>query len=164
MSISELCQAAVSESDDTAANLLIKKLGGPQVVTDFARSIGDQDFRLDRTEPTLNSAIPGDPRDTTTPESMTQSLNKVLLGNILAPTQRELLKTWLKDNILGDKRIRAGVPKTWTVGDKTGTGEYGTTNDIGIIWPPGSAPIILTIYFAQDKKDAAHREDVLAAC
>jgi len=163
MTISDLCAAAVSDSDDTAANLLIKKLGGPQEITTFARSIGDQDFRLDRIEPALNSAIPGDLRDTTTPHSMTQDLNKILLGNIPGPAQIKLLETWLKNCSTGDKRIRTAVPKSWTVGDKTGTGDYGTTNDIGIIWPPGCKPILLTIYFAQPEPNSPPRDDVIAS-
>jgi len=163
MTVSDLCSAAVSESDDTAANLLIRKLGGPQTITAFARSIGDQDFRLDRIEPVLNSAIPGDPRDTTTPHAMTQDLNKILLGNILGPSQIKLLETWLKNCSTGDKRIRASVPKFWTVGDKTGSGDYGTTNDIGIIWPPGCKPILITAYLAQNKQDAPHQDAVIAS-
>ena len=146
-----------------SANLLIRKLGGPQEVTAFARSIGDQYFRLDRIEPALNSAIPGDPRDTTTPDAMTQNLNKILLGDILGPAQIKLLETWLKNCSTGDKRIRAAVPKSWTVGDKTGTGDYGTTNDIGIIWPPGCKPILLTIYFAQPEPNSPPRDDVIAS-
>ena len=162
MTISELCAAAML-SDNTAINLLIKKLGGPEAVTAFAHSIGDNAFRLDRIEPELNSAIPGDLRDTSTPAAMTKSVQRLALGNSLATPQRELLQAWLKSNTTGGSRIRAGVPKGWVVGDKTGTCDYGTTNDIGIIWPPKSPPIVVAIYFTQNKKEAAPRDDIIAS-
>jgi len=163
MIISELCEAAITRSDNTAMNLLMKKLGGPEAVTSFAHSIGDNKFRLDRYEPELNSAIPGDLRDTTTPKAMTESLNKLAFGNALGLTQQDQLLAWLKSNTTGVARIRAGVPNGWLVGDKTGTGSYGTTNDIGIIWPPKGSPIVVAIYFTQNKKDAAPRDDVIAS-
>lgn len=162
MTIAELCKAALTQSDNLAANLLLKKLGGPQVVTAFARSIGDKEFRLDRMEPTLNTAIPGDLRDTTAPQSMAIDLQHILLGNILAPSQRHLLQTWLKGNTTGNGQIRAAVPKGWIMGDKTGHGDYGTTNDIGIIWPPHCSPIVVAVYFTQNKKYAMSRNDVIA--
>ncbi|NNM59464.1 MAG: class A beta-lactamase [Legionellales bacterium] len=164
MSVSDLCEAATTQSDDTAANLLMKQVGDPQAVTAFARSIGDNTFRLDRWEPELNTAIPGDLRDTTTPEAMTISLQKLVFGNALALPQREQLQTWLKGTTTGHFRIRAGVPKGWIVGDKTGGGnDYGVTNDIGVIWPPHCSPIVVTIFFTQNKKDAPHREDIVAS-
>jgi beta-lactamase class A len=164
MTISELAGAAVTQSDSTAINLLVRKLGGPAAITAFAYSIGDNTFRLDRWEPELNAAIPGDIRDTTTPAAMAKSLRTLVLGNVLAPSQREQLKAWLKDNATGNFRIRAGTPQGWIVGDKTGGGgSYGITNDIGIIWPPHCPPIVVTIYLAQNKKDAARREDILAS-
>jgi len=162
MTIGELCAAAMMYSDDTAINLLMKKLGGPAVVTAFARSIGDNTFRLDRWEPALSDAIPGDLRDTTTPKAMEKSLQRLVLGNTLALPQRQQLQTWLKENTTGNARIRAGVPKGWVVGDKTGTGDYGTTNDIGIIWPPKCSPIVVAIYFTQNKKDATPRDEIIA--
>lgn len=161
MTISELCAAAML-SDNTAANLLMKKLGGPEAVNAFARSIGDSTFRVNRWEPELNTAIPGDLRDTSTPAAMEKSLQEVTLGDALALPLRKQLQGWFKSNTTGDSRIRAGVPKGWIVGDKTGTCAYGTTNDIGIIWPPKSPPIVIAIYFTQNKKDAAPRDDVIA--
>jgi beta-lactamase class A len=163
MSIAQLCEATIQYSDNAAANLLMKKLGGPQSVTDFLRSIGDSKFKLDRWEPELNSAIPEDSRDTSTPNAVEKSLRQVLLGDTLGQFQRELLKTWLKGNTTGDARIRAGVPTDWTVGDKTGTCSYGTTNDIGIIWPSHGEPIIVAIYFTQKEKDAAPKNEVIAS-
>lgn len=163
MSIAELCAAAIDYSDNAAANFLMKKLGGPNAVTAFARSIGDTTFRLDRWEPALNTAIPGDLRDTSTPLAMQHSLQQLALGKALAKPQREQLLAWLKGNTTGNLRIRAGVPKGWVVADKTGSGDYGTTNDIGIIWPPKCHPIVLAIYFTQKKKDAVPRDDVIAS-
>lgn len=163
MTISELCAAAITQTDNTAMNLLMKNLGGPSAVTAFARSIGDNTFRLDRWETQLNSAIPGDLRDTSTPTAMEKSLQQLTIGNALPLSQQKQLQTWLKNSVTGNSRIRAGVPKDWIVGDKTGGGEYGTTNDIGIIWPPKSAPIIVAIYFTQNKKAAPARDDVIAS-
>jgi beta-lactamase class A len=163
MTIGELCAAAIDYSDNAALNLLLKTVGGPTAVNSFARSIGDNTFRLDRWEPKLNSAIPGDLRDTSTPAAMASSLQQLALGNILELPQRTQLQTWMKNNTTGNARIRAGAPKGWLVGDKTGTGDYGTTNDIAVIWPPNSPLIVVVIYFTQNKKDAAPRDDVIAA-
>lgn len=166
MTIAELCKAAIQRSDNTAANLLIKIVGGPAAVTAFARSIGDPQFRLDRMETALNSAIPGDPRDTSTPAAMARSTQALTLGTVLPPAQREQLQIWLKGNETGAKRIRAGVPSDWQVGDKTGSGDYGTANDLAILWPLASTnrkPVIVAIYHTQAREDANMREDVIAA-
>ncbi|WP_371865903.1 class A beta-lactamase [Duganella qianjiadongensis] len=162
MTVAALCAATLQYSDNTAANLLIQQLGGVAAVTAFARSIGDQAFRLDRMETQLNTALPGDLRDTTTPAAMAESLNRLVLGDALAPLARKQLKDWLLGNTTGDTRIRAGVPSGWLVGDKTGTGDYGSTNDIGIIWPPGKAPIVLAVYYTQQGKDDKARSEVIA--
>lgn len=163
MSVIELCQAALDYSDNTAMNLLLKVVGGTKAVTSYARSIHDNKFRLDRWEPDLNTAIPGDTRDTTTPAMMAASLQRLTLGNLLASPQREQLQVWMKNNTTGNTKIRAGVPQGWIVGDKTGNGQYGTTNDIGIIWPPKCPPIVIAIYLTQNKKDAVKREDIIAS-
>lgn len=163
MTISDLCAAAIEYSDNLAINLLIKKLGGLSAVTNFARSIDDNIFRLDRWEPELNSGVPGDKHDTTTPAAMRTSIQKLVLGNALASPQREQLQIWLTNNTTGNARIRAGLPKNWIVGDKTGTGDYGTTNDIAIIWPPHCKPIVMAIYVTQNKKSAPARDDVIAS-
>ncbi|MNO87613.1 Beta-lactamase [compost metagenome] len=162
MTVAELCAAAIQYSDNTAANLLMKLLGGPSAVTAFARGIGDTALRLDRWETELNSALPGDPRDTTTPAAMAHSVQALVLGDSLSKAQREQLQVWLKGNTTGAKRIRAGVPEPWQVGDKTGTGDYGTTNDVGVIWPVTSGPIVLTVYYTQKDADARPRDDVIA--
>ena len=162
MSVSELCAATLQISDNTAANLLLELMGGPEAVTTFARSIGDGAFTLNRWETELNSAIPGDIRDTTTPAAMEKSLGLLVLGDVLGPPQREQLQLWLKGNTTGAASIRAGVPQGWIVGDKTGSGSYGTTNDIAVLWPPSGAPVVLAIYFTQNEKDAPTRKDILA--
>lgn len=163
MTVAQLCAAALQYSDNTAANLLMKLLGGPSVVTAFARAMGDNEFRLDRWEPELNTAIPDDPRDTSTPAAMARSLQLLTLGTVLAPPQRERLRRWLDGNTTGAAKIRAGVPGDWLVGDKTGSGDYGATNDLALLRPPGRSPIIVAAYFTQQDKDAPSRNDVLAS-
>lgn len=165
MTVAELCAAALQYSDNTAANLLMKMLGGPSAVTAFARSIGDAEFRLDRWETELNTAIPGDARDTSTPAAMAGSLQRLALGDALGGAERDRLVHWMRGNTTGAARIRAGVPADWQVADKTGSGDYGTANDVAVAWPPGKPPLVLAIYFTQrgkDAKDAAYRNDVLA--
>lgn len=163
MTLAELSAAALQYSDNTAMNKLIALSGGPAGVTKFARSTGDDTFRLDRTEPALNSAIPGDERDTTSPLAMAISLRNLTLGNALDKPQRTQLIKWMKGNTTGTASIRAGLPTSWIVGDKTGSGDYGTTNDIAVIWPENRAPLILVTYFTQPEKNAKPRKDVLAS-
>ncbi len=162
MTIAQLCAAALQYSDNTAANLLLREIGGPAALTDFARSTGNNSFRLDRWETQLNTAIPSDSRDTATPEAMARSLRQFTLGNALAPDSRAQLIEWLRGNTTGDKRIRAAVPPDWPVGDKTGSGDYGTANDIAVIWPPNRAPIVLAIYTTRHQAEAK-RDDKLIA-
>jgi beta-lactamase class A len=146
MTLGALCAAAIEQSDNTAGNLLLDAIGGPSGLTNFARELGDNMTRLDRNEPELNSAIPGDERDTTTPAAICSDMQRLLLGNALSEASRRQLEEWLQHNETGGLMIRAGVPKTWTVGDKTGRGANGATNDIAIIRPPGHAPILVAIY------------------
>ena len=146
MTLGGLCAAAIEQSDNTAGNLLLDTIGGPVGLTNFARSVGDEMTRLDRKEPELNSAIPGDERDTTTPAAMCSDMQRIVLGNALSESSRHQLEDWLQHNETGPLMIRAGVPKTWTVGDKTGRGANGATNDIAVIRPLGSAPILIAIY------------------
>ena len=163
MSFQALGRASITLSDNTATNLIIKWLGGPEAVTSFARSIGDERFALNRYEPELNSAIPGDYRDTSTPLAQATSLRQLVLGQILDFKTRQLLKLWLIDNATGDKRIRAGAPKNWVVGDKTGTcGSFGAIGDIGVIWPKKDAPMIIAIYFTGKNKHDQSSDVVIA--
>jgi beta-lactamase class A len=163
MSVEELCEAAMIFSDNTAANLLLASLGGPSELTSYIRSIGDRVTRLDGIEPTLNEAIPGDPRDTTTPSAMLSNLHKLVLGTVLSDSSKDQLTKWLIGNKTGAKRLRAGLPSGWKVGDKTGSGERGSTNDVGIIWPPERAPILLSIYLTETPAESEHRNATLAA-
>jgi beta-lactamase class A len=163
MTLSDICEAAMTLSDNTAGNLILASLGGPQGITQFARSLGDTVTRLDRTETALNEAIPGDPRDTTTPNAMAEHLRKLVLGDVLSPASKEKLTKWLLGNKTGDTRMRAHLPEGWRVGDKTGSGERGTTNDVGVIWPPGRAPIVLAIYLTETTAHPNARNGALAA-
>ncbi|MDN7932974.1 PEN family class A beta-lactamase, Bcc-type [Burkholderia metallica] len=163
MTVAALCEAAIQYSDNSAANLLLKMLGGPSAVTAYARSIGDDTFRLDRWETELNTALPGDPRDTTTPAAMAASMRVLMVGDALPPAQRAQLVAWMRGNKVGDKRLRAGVPAGWTVADKTGTGDYGTTNDAGVVWSPSRTPIALAVYYTQARADARAKDDVIAS-
>jgi beta-lactamase class A len=162
LSIGELCEAAMTLSDNTAANLLLDSFGGPEALTAYLRSIHDLTTRLDRREPELNEAAPGDPRDTTTPVAMLAILHWMIFQNTLSPSSRQQLTAWLVANKTGDKRLRAGVPQGWRVGDKTGTGGNNTTNDIAVFWPTSRAPIVVTAYYAESRADGDTREKVLA--
>jgi beta-lactamase class A len=146
MTLSALCAAAIEQSDNTAGNLLLNAIGGPAGLTNFVRTLGDRVTRLDRIEPELNSAIPGDERDTTTPAAICSDMHRLLLDDALSEASRRQLEDWLQRNETGGSMIRAGVPKNWIIGDKTGRGSNGATNDIAIMRPPGRAPILLAIY------------------
>jgi beta-lactamase class A len=163
MTISDLCAAVLEWSDNSAANLLLKALGGPEALTLWLRSTGDPVTRLDRNEPTLNTALPGDPRDTTSPAAMRTTLARLLLGPSLSAASRARLEAWMVASQTGFKRLRAGLPADWTCGDKTGTGDNGTVNDIAILRPPGRAPILACVYVTgaqapTDVVEAAHAE------
>ena len=162
MPLGDLCEAAVTMSDNTAANLLLATFGGPKGLTAYARSIGDRVTRLDRNEPALNEATPGDPRDTTSPTAMLTTMKTLLLGSALTPASREKLTAWLVANKTGNARLRAGIPAGWRVGDKTGTGNHGATNDIGILFPPNRKPILVAAYLTESNTATAVREGVLA--
>lgn len=165
MRVAELCAATLQTSDNSAANFLMKILGGPQAVTAYARSIGNEVFQLERWETELNSAIPGEVRDTTSPEATVKSLYGLLLGTSLPAAQRQQLDTWMRGNTTGDKRIRAGVPAGWKVADKTGSGAYGSVNDIGVAYPSGdaTAPLVIAIYYTREQKDAPINQDIITA-
>jgi beta-lactamase class A len=162
MTIEALCRAALQYSDNTAANMLIAQAGGPAALTAFAQSIGVTEFRLDRWETELNTAIPGDLRDTATPEAMAHALQILTLADALPAPQREQLQSWMRGNTTGAHRIAAGVPAGWQVGDKTGTGDYGTANDLAIIWPPSHKPLLVAVYSTQRDPDAKPSDDVIA--
>jgi beta-lactamase class A len=163
MTVAELCEAAVAHSDNAAANLLVARLGGPPQITAFARTLGDPVTRLDRVEPGLNEGHARDVRDTTTPGAMARNLQALALGKALSSASRDQLVAWLVGSKTGDTRIRAGVPAGWRVGDKTGTGNNGTANDIAVIWPPQRAPVIVTVYLTQAKVPVDMQNATIAA-
>jgi beta-lactamase class A len=159
MTVSALCEAAITVSDNTALNLLLQVLGGPAAATAFARTLGDQVTRHDRTEPELNVGAPGDERDTSTPAQMATDLRALVLGD--APG-RDLLTGWLKANTTGGKQIRAGVPAGWVVGDKTGSGFEGERNDIAVVWPPGRAPLVVTVFTVPSDPKSTRGVEIIA--
>ncbi|MDP2357865.1 MAG: class A beta-lactamase [Beijerinckiaceae bacterium] len=162
MSVSQLCAAAMTLSDNTAANLLFASFGGPAGLTKFVRALGDYVTRSDRIEPELNEATPGDLRDTSTPRAFARTMRKLLVEDGLSASSRAQLTQWLLDNKTGDDRLRAGLPTDWRVGDKTGTGEHNTTNDVAILWPPDRAPLIAVVFYAEADATLAQRNAILA--
>ena len=163
MTLAEICEAAITLSDNTAGNLQLAAIGGPEGLTAFARTLGDQVTRLDRIETELNEATPGDPRDTTTPAAMTENLRKLVLGDALSTKSRAQLKNWLIGSKTGDTRLRAGVPADWIVGDKTGTGGRGSNNDVGIFWPLNRAPLVVSAYLTECSAPMEQRNAAIAA-
>lgn len=162
MTVDALAAATTAWSDNTADNLLLALLRGPEGWTRYARSLGDSVSRLDRIEPALNTAIPGDPRDTTSPAAMVRNLDVVLLGKALSAASRSRLETWMLDSTITGTLLRAGMPKGWRVADKSGAGENGTRNDIGMITRPGAAPLLAAVYYTQAPGDRTTHDRVLA--
>lgn len=148
MTVGDLARAIVTVSDNTAANLLLARIGGPGAFTEYVRSLGDAVTRLDRDEPGLNGNVAGDPRDTTTPRAMVGLMRRVLCGDALSPAGRERLLGWMRACETGRERLRAGLPPEWDVGDKTGTGRRGAANDVAVAVPPGRAPILVAAYLS----------------
>lgn len=148
-SLRELCRAAVSVSDNTAANLALNAIGGPPSFTTFMRSMGDNETHLDRLEPELNEANPGDARDSTTPLAAARSLQKLLLGDVLSTTARTELTQWMLDDQVADTLLRAGIPKDWRIADKSGAGGHGSRSIIAVIWPPERSAVVIAIYITQ---------------
>jgi beta-lactamase class A len=162
MTLGALCQAAIEQSDNTAANLILQTVGGPNGVTQFARSLGDKTTRLDRMEPELNISMPGDERDTTSPAAMCNDLARLFMTSLLSEKSRELLQTWLLNNETGATLIRAGVPKDWRVGDKTGRSGQGEMNDVAVLYPPSGAQIFVSIYVAAPSISDEKRSEIIA--
>lgn len=159
MTLAELCKATLTTSDNTAANLILASYGGPEALTRYARSLGDEVTRLDRIEPELNES--SGELDTSTPRAMLQTMRKLVLGDALSVKSRDLLQQWMLDNTTGGKRLKAGLPKDWRIGDKTGTNST-DANDIGVIWPPGRAPLLVTAYLANSAVSTTKRDATLA--
>ena len=161
MSLAALCEAAITTSDNAAANLILDSYGGPAALTAYLRTLGDSVTRLDRREPELNLKHPDEPMDTTTPRAMVMNLHKLVLGDALSAASRALLTKWLEGNTTGGKRLRAGLPDTWRVGEKTGTFQS-DANDSGVVWPPERAPLIVSAYAADSPVDSAAKDATLA--
>ncbi|MET9662305.1 class A beta-lactamase [Streptomyces sp. NPDC006510] len=163
MSLSALCDAAVRYSDNTAANLLLDRLGGPRGLDAVLAGLGDDVTRMEHSEPELNRWYPGDVSDTSTPRALARDLRAFVLGDVLGTGERAQLTKWLRTNKTGDELIRAGMPKNWVIGDKTGSGgTYGTRNDIAVVWPPDSAPIVVAILSNRGKEDAEYDNELIA--
>ncbi|NYT85227.1 class A beta-lactamase [Pollutimonas harenae] len=161
MTLAELCHATITTSDNTAANLMHRSYGGPQALTQFIRSLGDTVTRHDRYEPELNKPNASEPMDTTSPNAMTSTLNTLLFGTALKPESRQLLQSWLKANTTGDRRLRAGIPPNWIVGEKTGTASIGA-NDAGFVQAPGGAAVIASVYLETDAIAGPERDQIIA--
>lgn len=161
MKVSELCEATLKVSDNTADNLLITLLQGPPAVTAFARTLGDNTTRLDRLEPDLNVGAPGDERDTTKPPVFASDLHEVTLGESLDAAGRELLVNWMKSSTTGLDLVRGSLPKGWVAADKSGSGAHGEVNDVAVVWPPNHAPLVFTAFTAPtDPQSTAGRATI----
>jgi beta-lactamase class A len=147
----DVCHAAVSYSDNTAANVVFDAIGGPTGFTSYMRSIGDEKTRLDRKEPELNEATPGDVHDTTTPNAIVNSLRKILLGDVLSVSSRAELTQWMLTDQVAGALLRASLPSDWKIADKTGAGGYGSRSIVAVIWPPSKQPLVVGIYVTQTK-------------
>ena len=165
MTLGALCEAAITLSDNTAANLVldaIDAIDGPAGLTRFLRGSGDNVTRLDRREPALNEATPGDPRDTTTPDAILETLRELLFGDTLTEPSRRQLLQWMKDDQVADALLRAGIPDDWTIGDKTGSGGHGSRAIIAVMWPPQRGPILAAIYITETDATLEQRNAAIA--
>jgi beta-lactamase class A len=164
MTLGQIAEAALTQSDNTAGNYLLREIGGPQAITALARDVGDESTRLDRWETELNTAFRGDPRDTTTPDGLAQGVRALLLEDALDAASRDRLLDWMRSSKTSDKRMRAGLPPGWTAADKTGGGGFGTANDAGVVWSPQGDPIVLTILTDSltDQEDAQGNNQAIA--
>ncbi|MGQ4511718.1 class A beta-lactamase [Streptomyces sp. DW26H14] len=162
MTLRALIDAALRYSDNTAANLLLGQLGGPHGLQQALRDVGDSTTHVDRTEPDVNTAVPGDVRDTSTPRALGTDVRRFVLGDLLTSDRRKQLTDWMLHNTTGGPYIRAGVPTGWKVGDKTGNGDYGSRNDIGVAWPPHGDPVVIAVLSERGHKGASSDDTLIA--
>ena len=162
MTLAELCEATITVSDNTASNLVLGAIGGPEGLTRFMRSIGDEVTRLDRMETQLNEGVPGDLRDTTTPNAMANAMENLVLGDVLSASSRAQLEAWLRGDTVADALFRAGIPASWEIGDKTGAGGYGSRSIAAIMWPPSGNPIVATVYITETEALFDDRNSAIA--
>ncbi|HET7204568.1 MAG TPA: class A beta-lactamase [Steroidobacteraceae bacterium] len=162
LTLAELCEATLTTSDNTAANLILSSFGGPPALTAYLRRLGDTVTRLDRTETALNTGHADRLLDTTTPRAMAQTVRTLLLGNALTEASRTRLVRWMQANSTGARRLRSGLPAGWRIAEKTGTSDTGA-NDVGVLWPPGAAPVVVAAYVAESTAPVVEREAKISA-
>jgi beta-lactamase class A len=163
LTVAQLCEATITTSDNTAGNLLLEATGGPAGFTHFVREQGDAFTRLDRIEPALNQSRPGDVLDTTTPESMAGLLQRLVLGEGLRPASRRQLTAWMLATRTSGARLRAGLPAGWRLADKTGAGDHGSNNDVGVFWRPNGEPVVASVYLTECPLPMAGSSAAIAA-
>lgn len=161
ITVEKACEATMLTSDNTAANIVLKHIGGPQGVTLFLRNLGDNVSQLDRIEPALNEAKVGDLRDTTTPKAMVSTLNTLLLGELLSDTDKAQLKTWMQDNKVSDPLLRSVLPQGWSIADRSGAGGNGSRGITAMIWRADRQPIMISIYLTETELSMAERNKVI---
>ncbi|MGY0216369.1 class A beta-lactamase [Endozoicomonadaceae bacterium StTr2] len=161
LSLREVCSATMLTSDNTAANIVLNAVGGPAAVTTFFQAAGDNTSRLDRFEPQLNEGVPGDERDTTTPNAIAHTLNTLLFGNVLSTDSRQQLKAWMVNNQVTGNLLRSVLPEGWRIADRSGAGGYGTRNITAVVWPQDQPPVIISIYLSQTQASFAERNEAI---
>ncbi|GAA2105909.1 class A beta-lactamase [Brevibacterium salitolerans] len=162
MSLEEVCEAALTQSDNTAANVLFAELGGPEAFDAQLNALGDTGTTVSRIEPELNEALPGDPRDTTTPRASAQNLREYVFGEALDDEETAALTTWMKNTRTGDTLVRAELPDDWTVGDKSGGGMYGSRGDLAVVWPTDGAPLVISVLSSREEEDAGYDDRLVS--
>jgi len=162
ISLFELCEATMTTSDNTAANMILQAMGGPQAVTAFVRELGDSVTRLDRWETELNEAAPHDERDTSTPNAMVSNLEKLVVGSALSPQSKNQLREWLVNNEVADGLFRSQMPNEWVIGDRTGAGGFGSRSITAVIWPPEREPTIVAFYITETDASFEERNSAIA--
>lgn len=161
ITLDDACSATMATSDNTAANIIIRAVGGTESITDFVRQIGDKETRLDRVEPELNEGKVGDLRDTTTPKAMTSTLNELLFGSTLSQTSQKKLKTWMVNNQVTGNLLRSVLPESWSIADRSGAGGFGARSITAVVWNERHAPIIISIYIAQTDASMSERNNAI---
>lgn len=162
VSLKEACFATMTTSDNSAANLVLSHIGGPAGVTKFLIDNGDNVTRLDRIEPLLNEAIPGDKRDTTTPYAMNKTITNLVLGNALNDTSKQQLNDWMKANKVSNGLLRSVLPKGWEIADRSGAGGHGSRGITAVVWNEQQQPLVISIYLTGTKASIPERDKEIA--
>ncbi|GAA4649947.1 class A beta-lactamase [Kistimonas scapharcae] len=161
ITLEQACVATLQMSDNSAANIILKQIGGPEALTQYLRDLGDTTTRLDRYETELNEARPGDPRDTTTPNAITATLNALLFGKALSSEAQKQLTQWMKDNQVADSLLRSVLPAGWQIADRSGAGGYGSRGITAVVWAENHAPFIVSIYITQTNASFEQRNEAI---